>query len=74
MTEREMIERWVETWKLAGPELEAIRRREVREADNRKVLALIEGAFNPCASDAAATLLFWFGRDARLVSKAARTV
>ena len=46
MDEREMIRRWVETWKRAGPELEAIRRREIREADNLKVLAALEDAFN----------------------------
>jgi hypothetical protein len=46
MEERELVRRWVETWKAAGPELEAIRRREVREADNLKVLAMLEGAFN----------------------------
>ena len=41
-----MIELWVRTWKEAGPRLEAIRRREVQEADNLKVLASLEGAFN----------------------------
>jgi len=41
-----MIRQWVETWKEAGPELEAIRRREIREADNLKTLALLEEAFN----------------------------
>ena len=45
MTEREMIHLWVETWKAAGPELEEIRRREIREADNLEVLAALEGAF-----------------------------
>jgi hypothetical protein len=40
------LRRWVETWKEAGPRLEAIRRRETREADNLKVLAALEGAFN----------------------------
>jgi hypothetical protein len=35
-----------ETWKAAGPELAAIRKREAREADNLKVLAVLEGAFN----------------------------
>ena len=44
--EREMIQRWVETWKEAGPELVAIRNREIREADNLKTLALLESAFN----------------------------
>lgn len=46
MDERETIERWVRTWKEAGPQLEAIRRREIQEADNLKVLASLEGAFN----------------------------
>jgi hypothetical protein len=46
MEDRELIRRWVQTWKEAGPELEAIRRREIREADNLKVLALLEDAFN----------------------------
>jgi hypothetical protein len=46
MDEREMIQRWVRTWKEAGPRLEAIRRREIREADNLKVLASLESAFN----------------------------
>jgi hypothetical protein len=46
MSEREAIEVWVQTWKEAAPELEAIRRREIAEADNLKVLAMLEGAFN----------------------------
>ena len=46
MDEREMIRRWVEIWQQAGPRLEAIRRQEIREADNLKVLALLERAFN----------------------------
>ena len=46
MDEGDKIRRWVETWKEAGPELEAIRRREVAEADNLRVLALLEDAFN----------------------------
>ncbi len=46
MDEAEQLRRWVENWKEAGPRLEAIRRREIQEADNLKVLALLEGAFN----------------------------
>ena len=46
MDEREMTRRWVQTWQAAGPELEAIRRREIAEADNLQVLALLEDAFN----------------------------
>ncbi len=44
--ERELLRRWVENWKELGPKLEAIRRREIQEADNVKVLALLESAFN----------------------------
>ncbi|MEO5925187.1 MAG: hypothetical protein ABIR70_15305 [Bryobacteraceae bacterium] len=40
------ILRWVQTWKEAGPELEAIRREEVRVADNVKAIASLEDAFN----------------------------
>ena len=51
--DREMIRRWVETWKEAGPKLEAIRHREIREADNLKTLALLESAFNHALRTAA---------------------
>lgn len=46
MDEREAIRQWVETWKRAAPELEAIRHREIRDADNLKVLESLESAFN----------------------------
>lgn len=46
MTEQEQIREWVRIWKEAGPELEAIRQREVRDADNLVSLALLERAFN----------------------------
>jgi hypothetical protein len=46
MDERELMQLWVRTWNEAGPRLEAIRRREIREADNLKVLASLESAFN----------------------------
>lgn len=46
MTEQEQIREWVRIWKEAGPELEAIRQREVRDADNLVSLALLEPAFN----------------------------
>jgi hypothetical protein len=46
MEERERISRCIQTWKEAGLELEAIRRREAQEADNLQVLALLETAFN----------------------------
>jgi len=46
MDEREAMRRWVETWKEAGPELEAIRRREVKELDTLQTIACLEHAFN----------------------------
>ena len=46
MNEREAMRRWVETWKEAGPLLEAIRRQEIQQADNLQVLASLECAFN----------------------------
>jgi hypothetical protein len=46
MDDREAMRRWVETWKEAGPALEAIRLREIRDADNLQVLAALECAFN----------------------------
>ena len=49
MDEREELVRYVATWKKAGPELEAIRQREIRDADNIHVLQLLEGAFNHAA-------------------------
>jgi len=42
--EHELRRRWVETWKEAGPQLDAIRRREIQDADNLQVLALLESA------------------------------
>jgi len=46
MDEREAMRRWVGTWKRAGPELEAIRRKEIEKIDVREHLAALEGAFN----------------------------
>jgi hypothetical protein len=46
MDEREQMRKWVETWRTAAPKLEAIRQRELCEADNKKVIAQLEGAFN----------------------------
>jgi len=46
MEDREMMRRWVQAWKSASPELEAVRWREVRQADHPKALAPLEGAFN----------------------------
>jgi hypothetical protein len=46
MDEREAMRRWVETWKLAGPELEAILRKEIEKIDVQTELAALQGAFN----------------------------
>lgn len=46
MDEREQMRRWVRTWVEAGPELEAIRERELREADQRAAIASLESAMN----------------------------
>ncbi|MEO8596207.1 MAG: hypothetical protein ABI759_23005 [Candidatus Solibacter sp.] len=50
MTEAEMIRRWVETWKEAGPELERIRLREVRDEDQLLSLGQLARAFNHATS------------------------
>ena len=50
MTEAEMNRRWAQTWKEAGPELEKIRLREVRDADNLLSLQLLASAFNHATS------------------------
>ncbi|HLK22648.1 MAG TPA: hypothetical protein VKT81_27065 [Bryobacteraceae bacterium] len=67
--EHELTRRWVETWKEAGPQLEAIRRREIREADNLQVLALLESAFNyalhslpPRESSGMVEMQAWFAK------------
>ncbi len=46
MDEREAMRRWVETWRQAGPELEAIRRKEIENINTLESLAALEGAFN----------------------------
>jgi hypothetical protein len=46
MDEREQIRRWVKQWEAAAPRLEEIRRREIRELDTQRVLAILEPAFN----------------------------
>lgn len=46
MTEDEQVQRWVQAWKEFGPELDKIRLREVRDADNLLSLKLLARAFN----------------------------
>lgn len=50
MTEKALIQRWAQTWKNAGPELERIRLREVRDEDNLLSLKLLARAFNHATS------------------------
>ncbi|HEY1336642.1 MAG TPA: hypothetical protein VGF59_03990, partial [Bryobacteraceae bacterium] len=52
MTDREAMALWVKTWKEAGPLLEEIRLREVRDADNAADLAALASAFNQGLRDA----------------------
>ena len=46
MTETEMIRRWVQAWKEAGPELERIRLCEARDEDQLLSLSQLARAFN----------------------------
>lgn len=46
MDDREAIRRWVETWKEAGPVLDAILRTEIEKIDVQRELAVLEDAFN----------------------------
>lgn len=69
MDEREKIRLWVKIWEKAGPEIEAIRIREIREADNLKVLEMLEGAFNhaartlpPSPSSGMVEMQAWFAK------------
>ncbi len=41
--EKENAKRWVEAWKLAGPELERDRRKQIREADTKRDMQLFKG-------------------------------
>lgn len=49
-----MIRRWAQTWKLAGPELERIRLREVRDEDSLLSLRLLAPAFELAVRNAPA--------------------
>ena len=69
MSDSHDLSRWVETWKEAGPRLEEIRRREIREGDNLKILEMLEGAFNhalltlpPRPSSGMVEMQFWLAK------------
>ncbi|HEY3856615.1 MAG TPA: hypothetical protein VGO67_19700 [Verrucomicrobiae bacterium] len=42
----DQAKRWVETWRTVGPLLEKIRRRELRELDPQRAVALLCGPAN----------------------------
>jgi hypothetical protein len=69
MDEREAMRRWVETWKEAGPALEAIRRKEIEAINVLESLAALEDAFNyalrelpPRQSSGLVEMQKWFAR------------
>jgi hypothetical protein len=41
--EKELARRWVEAWKTAGPELERIRREEIKATDTKRDLRVFAG-------------------------------
>ena len=42
--ERELMRRWVETWRRAGEELDEIRRRELQSTDTREAIRHLYGS------------------------------
>lgn len=46
MSDQDLIRERLRQWAEAAPTLEALRREQIRTADNRHVLALLEPAFN----------------------------
>jgi hypothetical protein len=53
MTEKEMAltRKWIDAWKLAGPELERQRRQEIREADTSLSIPAFDGLFEAAIRD-----------------------
>ncbi|MCC7518694.1 MAG: hypothetical protein IT578_05870 [Verrucomicrobiae bacterium] len=43
--ERELTLKWIETWRLAGPELERIRREEIETCDTSVAVRALDDAF-----------------------------
>ena len=64
--------RWVETWKLAGPELELIRRKEIRELDTQRTIELLCGASDYARPPRAPKPFSGLVEQQRLFMKAAR--
>ncbi len=44
--EKDLIQKWVGAWQAAGPELEKIRRQQIRQADTRLAIENLDDAFN----------------------------
>jgi hypothetical protein len=42
--QRELLRRWVDTWRQAGPELDDVRRREIETADTQEAVQQLFGA------------------------------
>jgi hypothetical protein len=42
-SERELMRRWVDTWRQAGPELDEVRRREIESADTQEAIRQLFG-------------------------------
>jgi len=51
VSEQEQMRRWVETWRRAGPELEAIRRREIESTDTAEAIRQLFGSTVPPQDD-----------------------
>ena len=47
--QKELMRRWVETWRRAGPELEAIRRRELASMNTSEAIRQIFGDWDSFA-------------------------
>jgi hypothetical protein len=47
-SERKMISAWVAAWRRAGPELERLRREDLRNTDTQRSLENLAGAFESC--------------------------
>ncbi len=80
-TEKEQYRRYVETWKRAGPELERIRREELRAMDTRKEVsgmdALVDMALrygSPRETSGLVEMQEWFLKFARRQGLAAPAV
>jgi hypothetical protein len=42
--QRELVRRWVDTWRRAGPQLDEVRRREIETADTQEAVRQLFGA------------------------------